>query len=477
MAVSSIVSLDEVSVIRQGQVLLDRISFSIMPGQQWAFAGPSGSGKTLLTLALTGEVQHAGEVVRREHLSMARIPQQHQFRNRSNMRDFYYQQRFQSQDADDAYTLGEVLQDALHAHPERASNYIERFHLGPLLDKPMIQLSNGEHKRAQLLQALVTQPDLLILDNPFVGLDVEGRVSLHQLLNQFVREGLQLILIAPVEELPDGITHILHLEHGRVVYHGTRDAFAAGGQAPVQENLLNPEWLQHIQAPDTSFRNAVVMKGVNIAYENRTILSDIHWQVEKGSRWLVSGPNGAGKSTLLSLVNADNPQAYAHEIYLFDQRRGRGESIWDIKKRTGFVSPELHLFFEQGLSALQVVASGLFDTIGLFRQLTPEQEALAAAWLRLLHLAPFQHHAFPRLSLGQQRMVLLVRALVKNPPLLILDEPCQGLDAAQTRYFNQLVDELCRHFGTTLIYVSHYAQQVPACINAYLELREGKRIR
>jgi molybdate transport system ATP-binding protein len=216
------------------------------------------------------------------------------------------------------------------------------------------------------------------------------------------------------------------------------------------------------------------MVQVTIRYGEKTVLNNINWEVKKGECWHVSGPNGSGKSTLLSLVTADNPQAYANELYLFDQRRGRGESIWDIKRRIGFVSPELHLFFDQSATCFEVIASGLFDTIGLFRQLSATQQEQVTACMELLQLSSIRTKRLFQLSLGQQRMVLLGRALVKNPPLLILDEPAQGLDEAQTSYFKNLVSYICEHFNTTLVYVSHYAQDIPSCVTHYLELEEGK---
>jgi molybdate transport system ATP-binding protein len=215
------------------------------------------------------------------------------------------------------------------------------------------------------------------------------------------------------------------------------------------------------------------MEYVNICYGEKIILQDINWEVKRTECWSVSGPNGAGKSTLLSLVTADNPQAYANKIILFDKQRGSGESIWDIKRRIGFVSPELHLYFEQSASCFEVIASGLFDTIGLFRRLSEEQEQKVLLWINLLQLESFQNRPIYQLSTGQQRMALLARALVKNPPLLILDEPCQGLDDAQTTYFRQLINELCRAFATTLIYVSHYNKDIPECISHFMQLRNG----
>jgi molybdate transport system ATP-binding protein len=221
---------------------------------------------------------------------------------------------------------------------------------------------------------------------------------------------------------------------------------------------------------------AVKMKNVHIQYDGKPILENINWEVRNGERWSLSGPNGSGKSTLLSLVNADNPQAYANEIYLFDRKRGTGETIWEIKKKIGFVSPELHLYFEKSISCLHVVASGLFDTVGLFRKLNTEQSALVIQWMQLLKIGHLQNKLLFQLSNSGQRLVLLARALVKNPPLLILDEPCQGLDEDQVQLFTSIVNEICITANKTLIYVSHYANEIPGCVTKYIRLEGGRMV-
>ncbi|MES1217265.1 MAG: ATP-binding cassette domain-containing protein [Bacteroidota bacterium] len=478
--------LRNVSVKQNNQLILDDINLSIGVNEQWAIIGKSGSGKTTLAHVLTGSVFHAGtvafhlpETLQHQH-SILLIEQQHRFKNLSNTNDFYYQQRFNSSDADNAITVEQAFNEYRNGDvsEEKIKYCIDLLHLDSVLQEPLIQLSNGENKRLQIAKALLSDPAVLIMDNPFTGLDTDGRKILHSIFDSITTNGIHVILITSADELPGSITHVAVLQKGRLISKGKKEEYH-----PVvttnQEvtTALSAAQLNKINSPAYhAFSDAIKMVDVSINYGNKVILENINWHVKKGECWSISGPNGAGKSTLLSLINADNPQAYANEIYLFDKRRGRGESIWDIKRLIGYVSPELHLFFEQYSACYDVVASGLFDTIGLFRQLNESQSKLVDNWLELLNLVQLKHKPLFQLSLGEQRMVLLARALVKNPALLILDEPCQGLDEEQSAYFKNLVDQLCRHFKTTLLYVSHYEKDIPSCVNHYLRLKNGKRI-
>ena len=528
-------ALDEVSVQIGGQLILDHLTLKIRRGEQWAITGSSGSGKTVLARTLLGknfftgrigyhfdgegrddqapgrsetdlgapggglgsraadgreaggDKESAGAGAGGGHARrIAMVDQQHRFRNLPGTTDLYYQQRFNSSDAEQTITVeqelreyagGEQLVDRLL----RAAEGTDSLHIGPLLSKPLIQLSNGENKRVQLAIALLEDPALLILDNPFLGLDTEGRATLHHIIDLLAARGIQLLLITGARELPVSITHVAQLEQGKWVFTGPKDRFSPpkDGEASIQLDRTILDKLREGNDPvdgsgGSDFRIAVKMVKVSVQYGEATLLKDIDWEVKKGEKWNVSGPNGAGKSTLLSLITADNPQAYANEIWLFDRRRGSGESIWDIKRRIGFVSPELHLYFDYSANCFDVIASGLFDTIGLFRPLTAEQEDAALLWMQLLSLSDLRRKRLAELSTGQQRMVLLARALIKNPPMLILDEPCQGLDDQQTAYFRELISLLCEAFGTTLIYVSHYRQELPACIDRFLQLEKGK---
>ncbi len=470
-AADQLATLIGISVNTGGNRILNDISLVIHQGEQWAFVGHSGSGKTTLAHVFAGKVFHSGELAYHfygnTHVEL--VEQQHHFKNRNNTSSFYYQQRFNASEAEDSITVAQAL--AGYEDPE---GWAGTLHLGDLLSKPVLQLSNGENKRLQIARALLTQPALLVLDNPFLGLDAEGRQTLHIMLDRICSKGIHIILITSPAELPACITHVAVLEKGVLVSAQQKQAYEQRGLSLSSVPTFNNVLLRQLTMPEEAvFELAVSMKHVTIRYGEKAILDGINWQVKKGECWNLSGPNGAGKSTLLSLITADNPQAYANKIILFDKQRGSGESIWDIKRKIGFVSPELHLYFEQTASCFEVIASGLFDTIGLFRQLTAKQQDMVLLWLQLMELLPFQHKRICELSTSQQRMALLARALIKNPPLLILDEPVQGLDETQTAWFKELINQICRQFGTTLIYVSHYTSDLPSCLNKYLRLENG----
>ncbi|HEY4876867.1 MAG TPA: ATP-binding cassette domain-containing protein [Puia sp.] len=473
--------LQNVSVQSSGEKVLNDISFTIHQNEQWAIIGPSGSGKTLLANTLagknfyTGKIDYYFPVKKNNKNSILIVEQQHRFKNLSNTNDLYYQQRFNSYDSEQTITVAQELEEHFSNQNFINNEWLDVLHVRNLLNEPLIQLSNGENKRVQLAIALLENPGLLILDNPFVGLDVEGRKTLHHIIQTILQKGIHILLITSYNEIPESITHIACLEKGKLIFANEKCEFSLKDNSKNYKYEFSNEILQHLKPSVTNdFSTAIKMIKANIKYGDKQILHNINWEVKKGECWNLSGPNGAGKSTLLSLITADNPQAYANEIYLFDKRRGSGESIWDIKKKIGFVSPELHLYFDFSATCFEVIASGLFDTIGLFRHLTDKQNENILLWLKLFQLENLHSKRLSQISVSEQRKTLLARALIKTPPLLILDEPCQGLDDEQTFYFKNLINQVCKTFDTTLVYVSHYQNQIPGCVNHFLHLENGK---
>ena len=404
--------------------MAEPVNLDIFSGEQVAIVGPNAAGKTRLVEILTGRwpLLASGSLDFHFPDSPHRLVSENirvlTFRDSYGDSDtsYYLQQRWNQHDiADDA----------------------------PMVDgKYLISLSSGELRKYQLRKALDAHPRLLILDSPFIGLDTEARQTLRDTLSTLIRdEQLQVILVLNRDsDIPDFINRVIRVENFRI------------------KEATPP------QAPVLAFRN------VTIRYGERTILRDLNWTVHKGEHWALSGKNGSGKSTLLSLVCADNPQAYACDIELFGRKRGTGESIWDIKRHIGYVSPEMHRAYMKDLPAIDIVASGLHDSVGLYVRPRPEQRDTCLMWMQRFGIEALADRTFLRLSSGEQRLCLLARAFVKSPDLLILDEPFHGLDDRKRLLATHLIEDYCQNPDVTLIMVSHYENELPACITHRLHL-------
>lgn len=469
----AIIRVTDLSVTLQSKIIFQNLSFELLESRHLAIVGSSGTGKTTLLRCLTGHSFYKGSIEIEAGISLAYVPQQHHFKNLSNTSSFYYQQRFNSMDAEDALTVEDYFQEEGYAKTE--DKLFTQLGIEKLWNKHLIQLSNGENKRVQLAIALLQKPRILLLDNPFLGLDTNAREMLRKILEDVIKHSVSIIMVTSPSLIPGFITDVLELKENLKHHFYSKNDYEEQHAYVLPKVEIDKNLLEELISEDaTAFDIAVKMKNIHVQYGENIILDKINWEVARGERWSLSGANGAGKSTLLSLINADNPQAYANEIYLFDKRRGRGESIWDIKKRIGYVSPELHLYFDSSITVFDVIASGLFDTIGLFRQVNEKQSQTINGWIKLLHLDEQKNKLLNRLSLGKQRLVLLGRALVKNPDLLILDEPAQGLDEEQTALFKNIVEQICLHSDKTLIYVTHLKEEVPSCVTKFIQLEKGR---
>lgn len=460
------------------------INLSVEEGEQVAIVGDNAAGKTRIAEVLNGHYRLRGAAM---HYDFGPDAKHYvsdnvkfiSFRDSYGSADagWYFQQRWNQMDIDpETPTVGQTLQRFLDdAHAEegtaerrRFEQLVEMFHLERLMDEYVITLSSGELRKFQLTKLLISMPRMLIIDNPFIGLDFATRCQLSELFETLVREcGITFVLIlAREEEIPSFITHVIPVKGLDVLPKQPRSEFSAHSDryaaVPVVEG-----------ASDTDAPEVLRFRNVSIRYGKRTILKDLNWVVRQGEHWALTGENGSGKSTLLSIVCADNPQAYACDIDLFGRRRGTGESIWDIKKHIGFVSPEMHRSYCKSLPALDIVTSGVFDTVGLFRTPTDEQRDACRHWMEVFGIQHLAERDFMKLSSGEQRLCLLARAFVKSPALLILDEPMHGLDDATRSRVRSIINDYCSDPSKTLVMVTHYMDELPSCIDHSLVLKKN----
>jgi molybdate transport system ATP-binding protein len=489
-------SIEDATVKHMGKIIFQDLDFEMLEGQNWAVLAGSGTEKTAFLDTLLGKTSlFEGRIVRGFAAAyqskkssegkinsfrdlVAAVSQRYEFRNKSNMQDFYYQQRFNASEAEEAPTVEEYLQstEAKVVGHWDLFKVLELLHLTPLKDKSLIKLSNGETRRLAIAGALMKNPRLLLMDRPMTGLDANTRGEFGDMVKAITDSGVQVVMTTGPHEIPDAITHVGILEKGnfaKVVkrgdFHPLHSAESKGSPYSFQQLM------KLIQRKDlTRFEELITMKDVHIQYGDKVILDQVNWKVKQGELWVLKGHNGAGKSTLLSLIFGENPQAYANDIILFDRKRGTGESIWDIKRATGFVSPEMHRYFPKNQTCLQVVLSGFFDTMGLFSKPNASQETLAYQWLKALGIDHIAALRLTQTSLENQRFCLLARAMIKSPALLILDEAAQGMDEEQRVLFRETIDVICRNSGVSLIYVSHYEEDIPACVSRRIELEDGK---
>ncbi|UKT62644.1 ATP-binding cassette domain-containing protein [Pedobacter mucosus] len=472
----SFVAIQNLNLKHQQKTVLKDLNWTINKGENWVLGGASGSGKTSLAKIIAGKQTAIGEVnINYDHKSILPatalfVESWYQFKNLEGVANFYYQQRYTSQQAKDTLTVhGELMAfgKEKNLHFDQVEPILEALGFATFASSQLIELSSGEHKKLQLVKALWLKPQLLIIDQPYTGLDKASRKNLNILLDQVAEEGVQLILICNDTELPSCISSFAEIRDGQLF---KVDALETSTSTEMNFKEI-PAFLK--ESPVYSSENIVKMVDVNISYGEKRILKNINWEVIAGEKWLLQGHNGSGKSTLLSLINGDHPQSYANELYLFGNKRGSGESIWDIKQHIGLISPEFHWYFDANSTAWQSIASGFYDTVGLFQQLPYSKSTQVDELVEYFGLTGNKNDLLSSLPLGKQRLVLLARTIIKNPELLILDEPCQGLDQQQTQHFNQLVDELCSN-GMTLIYVGHFESQLPTCIEKRILLEKGE---
>ncbi len=477
-----IVCLNQAALRIRNQRILEGTTWRIQAGEHWAVVGPNGAGKSTLVRALTGEVPVVQGTISpdnpvrlRRQAAVVSFERHRGMMDREEQSDIH---RFFSGDVD----RGARVEDFFSLPGDfsrRRPALPPAFRIQHLMHRRIRELSDGEARRFHIALALASAPRLLILDEPFEGIDFNFRGELAELINDLMDSERAVVLVAHRrQEVLPNITHMLGVRKGAVVFQGRREdpAVQAGWEALYAVNVPPPVRLPlPIRPRPTPLSGPLIeLHNVTVTHNGRPVFQNLSWTVRDGEHWSLCGPNGSGKTTLLRLIVGDHPQAYANSVRVFGQRRDSGAGIRELRRGTGLISAELQVRYRKPVTAEEAVLSGFFDSVGLYRQASRQQQDAARNLMEsfgVLHLA---HRKFNHLSHGEQRMVLLARSMIKPPRLLVLDEPCQGLDSGNRRLILQAVNRIAASGVTTVLYVSHHADEIPACITHRLCLTRSE---
>ncbi|MPW37685.1 ATP-binding cassette domain-containing protein [Vibrio sp. B1Z05] len=457
---------------KDGMAELSIADWHIEAGQHWGIFSSQSQCSALIVQLLSGELEaNSGEVLDSpQRIACVSLLHQQRLLEEEIAKD-----ETDFQDRIDYGSTVEQLILNMGCTQAELEEVIEKTDLGELRQRPFRQLSTGETRRAMLARALVTKPQLLILDEPYTGLDTAHRLALSQLLN-VCAEQMQLIVITSREdELPTCISHVALFDHHSLTQTMTLEEWH---NHPIKQHIKKLsqqksggvfELLESYHEQKQLLDPLIDMQNVKVEYLDGVIFKDFTWQAKIGQHWQIRGPNGCGKSTLLGLIMGDHPQCYSNDISVLGMKRGSGESIWDIKKQIGIVSSALHLQYRVNCSALDVLLSGFFDSIGLYEKPSKKQIQLAQQWLKVLEMSEFEKIGFKSLDYGQQRLLLIGRALIKQPALLVLDEPYQGLDYINRKLVFFVLNRIAKTNMSQLLYVTHYAEDALEAIDHFID--------
>ena len=497
-SITPLITVDRITVRLRERWLFEDACWRIEAGQQWAVVGPNGAGKTTLVKAIAGLLPVVRGRIEYPFLDGGAPAAHIAYVAGDTRRDLWRRERDLDQERafagrfDDATTVRALIEPGLADRTPssrqqcRLAQVADDLGIAELLERPAMAVSFGEMSRVLIARELIRDPKMLILDEPFDGLDAPGRRELMGMVNRLALAGLPIILVTHrAEEVLLATTHLLTVDQERI-FASQRSVQMDGpavdtGETPVASDrpATTRARAPDLPASQPAGRHAapeplIEMQAVRVAFGDRVVLNNLNWVVRQGEHWAVTGPNGAGKSTLLKLISGDCLQVYANRIRLFGRRRGTAQSLWEVRRKLGVVSPDTATTYQKQLSALDVVCSGFFDSVGLYRHCHAGQVGSARSWMAALGIDALAHLAFNQLSQGQRQLILIARAMVKVPSLLILDEPCAGLDPHNRRCVLDLVGRIgCRH-STGLIFVSHHEHEIPDGVTHRLVLDQGQ---
>jgi molybdate transport system ATP-binding protein len=475
-----LVTLENVDVRLWGRTLLAGVSFALREGESWALLGENGAGKSSFLRLLRGDLWPHPESRGRRLYHFPDGPSESPIGARELM-------PLVSAESQDAYLRGEWnlrVEDVVRTgfagstwldrpiseeEERRAGEAMALLGIEDLRRRSILEVSTGEARKVLLARALAPRPRALLLDEFCNGLDAPSRASVLGAVSAIARGGTPVVFAThrPEEIVPE-VGHALLLERGRVVAQGPRREvlarFAASHPAPGAAPA----------AEDGSPAQGPVLVSVehaDVLVEGRRVLRDLTWRMREGENWAVRGPNGAGKSTFLRLLCGEEHAAPGGKVRRLDL--GERASVWEVKARVGLVTPQLQSDHRADHLGEEVVLSGFFASIGLGDEPSAAQRKAARRWMERLGIGHLAGRRIHSLSYGELRKLLLARALVRDPEVLLLDEPFNGLDPRSRVEMMELVEGLCQG-GTRVVLVTHHDGEVLPCVNRVLELRDGR---
>ncbi|MBR5646659.1 MAG: ATP-binding cassette domain-containing protein [Treponema sp.] len=512
---SNLITIKNCRIENKTKTILSQIDWSLNSDEAWLIIGKNKSGKADFLNALAGNNQiikndsqsvYENNVSGVETVSLERAAHLIQEERENDESD--YIEGGVDIGRTGRFFIAQALCQNLHKN-EELPDFAEKIETYPaiklcgvesFLDRGLKYLSTGEIRRLLLARALISNKKLLILSDPFAGLDVQSRAVLLEFFNTIVKNQLKenpgseyphlIIAMERYTEIPEAITNVLEFSDNKISFCGTKDEYEKKLSAQKENadkiNLENKNQLEKhlsevlnnelVNKTNAGSEFLVEMNDVCVGWDGHEVLKHINWKLKKGEHWLIQGPNGSGKTTFLELITGDNMQVFSNDVRIFGKRRGSGETIWDIKKRLGIVSYRMHVEYRMlgNTSLRDVIISGFRDSIGLYGAPTDLEIAAAKKWLNLGGFTGRETETFSSLSYGEQRAVLILRSTVKNPEILILDEPCHGLDDENRTKILNLMNYIGNGGTTTMLHVTHDKTEILECEKHVLELLPGK---
>ena len=502
-------------------VKLENINWTFNTGEAWLVIGANGSGKANFLKALAGELKIIPDSKFADSLYSNFFEQNIEIVSLEKAASLIEEERqndeseFVEGGVDIGRTgriflaeaickrklkRGEPLPDEalrLETFPQIKLCGIEK-----ILDRGLKYMSTGEIRRTLLARSLLSGKKLLILSDPFAGLDAESRKILLEFFNTVANKQLKdddysdfpriILGMERYHEIPAAINNVLEFSENKISFCGSKNDYEKILQNRNQQNektrqkdrqefensveKIKQETFVLHTVQENQKETLVEMNNVNVGWGDNRVLIDLNWKLNQGEHWLIRGPNGSGKTTFLELITGDNMQVFSNDIKLFGKRRGSGETIWDIKRKLGIVSYRLHVEYRMvGSTTLEnVIISGFRDSIGLYEAATDVEKDAAKKWLSLGGFENREKESLSSISYGEQRAILILRAAVKCPPILILDEPCHGLDENYRQKILDLIEIIAQSGTTTLLHVTHDPSEVLPCEKNILEFYPKK---